>query len=201
MQAQEAREVKGVLGTVGYEDLNSETLRHVRWTRPREKGHLSRVPCRARGLQPHPVSGMRPRPACVPAKQSPPLGLTSIKGAPPGVGRAGELGGWGGPGGHAPRRYSLDDWTQGISALGLEAGTGKGRDKARPSPLQQLIGPRRLRVRFGEVGSASRSKAVTEDWLLKGLGALSLRNCGRDPGGPARLPAAFRLPRAAKATR
>lgn len=42
---------------------------------------------------------------------------------------------------------------------------------------------------------------TAEDWLLKGLGALSLRNCGRDPGGPARLPAAFRLPRAAKATR
>lgn len=70
-----------------------------------------------------------------------------------------------------------------------------------PPPLQQLIGPRSLRVPFGEVGSASRWKAATEDWLLKGLGALSLRDCGCDPGGPARLPAAFRPPRAAKATR
>lgn len=31
-------------------------------------------------------------------------GLTSIKGAPPGVGRAGGQGRWGGSGGHAPRR-------------------------------------------------------------------------------------------------
>lgn len=71
-----------------------------------------------------------------------------------------------GPGGHAPRRYSADDWTQEISALGLEAGTGKGREKAFPSPPPQLIGPRSLRVRFGEVSSAARWKAVPEDWLL-----------------------------------
>lgn len=62
-------------------------------------------------------------------------------------------------------------------------------------------------VRSIDLGSDLDSKflctceAMTEDWLWKGLGALSLRNCGCDPGGPARLPAAFRPPRAAKTTR
>lgn len=66
---------------------------------------------------------MLPSPALREGKTEPAPGLTSIKGVPLG---------WGGRaccgrgGGHAPHQYSEVDWTQGISALDLEAATGKG---------------------------------------------------------------------------
>lgn len=62
----------------------------MRRTQPRKKGrNICHVYPARPEASPHPTAGMRPRPACVRAgKTEPALGLTSIKGEPPGVGRA-----------------------------------------------------------------------------------------------------------------
>lgn len=74
------------------------------------------------------MAGMRPRPACVRAgKTETAPGLTSIKGEPPGVGRAEVWRGREGPKDTPLTDTRSSDWTQRISALDLEAGTGEGR--------------------------------------------------------------------------
>lgn len=177
----------------------------MRRTQPRNKRRgESFVTCTPQGLQPpsHPMAGMRPRPACVRAgKIEPAPGLTSIKGEPPGVGRA-EV--WRGREG--PKDTPLTDT---LPLIGLKESPhsiwrrARERGGARPAlpPPQRLIGPRSLSVQFGKVGSAARCKAVAEDWLLRSSEHFLRGTVAAIQVAPAWLRAAICPPRAAKATR
>lgn len=177
----------------------------MRRTQPRKKwGGGSFVTCTLQGLKPspHPMAGMRPRPACVRAgKTEPAPGLTSIKGELRGVGRA-EV--WRGREGQedppltdTPQLIGLKEPPHSIWRRTRERG---GARHALPPP-QRLIGPRSLCARFGKVGLAARCKAVAEDWLLRGSEHFLRGTVAAIQVAPARLRAAICPPRAAKATR